>query len=301
MDGFATRAPMHRRVVFLSAALAAALSASACLDTVTANPNARFESNEPRVTRSNTTIRATILGAVHAPDLDVRLNTDVATARIVSPEFGDDYALLEPVAPGTTRVELVDRGAVVDALELEIVSVSGFRLVPAQGLVEPYPAVPLPNGVMENHRVILTAEAFDQDGLALPTSVDIRPERLLWDLTGSEPLVVQLPATPAGVYPFEVLARDGDLYDGELVIVPASDIVSMQIDWTVGDPRMSISVTGVTADGRHIIGLDVLLEVNGVSADSDLGSWLFAPLTPTSVVDVVARWNGLRATRTFSP
>lgn len=275
-----------------------AMAAAGC-DTVAANPDARYESNEPRSTYIDTPIDVTIVGAVHAPDLEVRTTTSVAMASI-RVSASRDYVTVVPRAAGTTQVELVDRGTVVDAFDLEVIELAGYRLIPGQALSPEFPRVMTPSGVIENHGVILTTEAYDTQGRVLLPSRELSPQRLIWTLTSTEPILVQLPDTSAGVYPFEVETRGGQRYPGALHVVAADDIVSLAIEWVVDEPRTSVSVTGVTADGRHIIGLDVVLEVDGVAVDAGIGRWLFAPLTPETSAALVARWNGLSATRTLT-
>jgi hypothetical protein len=85
--------------------------------------------------------------------------------------------------------------------------------------------------------------------------------------------------------------------DLELVVVSEEDIVALDLRTLErASGELSISVLGITEEGRYVLGLDPSVDIGGTPPAHDLGSWLFlAPSPPPAGVRIVARWGELEA------
>ena len=267
------------------------------------NPDARFERDEVLLYPGGC-FDAEMSGIESFRDLRARSDGAIATHELISSEswFATrTYARVCGVELGTTEVHLVNGRRVVDSLLVEVAEVASLTLAAAQDeFRDRYPAVPRPVGLLVGRRAFLYVAAVAADGRSFegafedafdiivepPVEVSYVLAGVLFDPRSLEP----------GVFPVGVMGRE-EVRTVELVVVEPEDIDHIEVAGVVnGEGGGGYSVTGVTGDGFHILGLDAELTINGVARESEEGRWLFRGPAPAPGVSVVARWNGLEAT-----
>jgi len=198
-----------------------------------------------------------------------------------------------------TDVHLVNGRAVVDSLLVEVAEVEDLALAAVQNAyAEEYPPVPGPVGLLVGRRAFVYVVGRTSDG-----RIFTGPFEEAWEVMVDAPVELSQdlgllfePASPVpGAFPVTVIGQDEE-WTLDLVVVGPEEVVRIElVGMTNRDGGGSYSVTGVTADGLHILGLDAVLTVDGVAIESAEGRWLFRGRAPDPGVSVVASWNGLEA------
>lgn len=269
-------------------------------DLLSANRDARIEGDEVLLHRDGC-FHARVSGIGHFEGLYTRADDMVVTHELVeSEDVSRAYLRVCGAMPGMTVVQLVGGRGVLDSLAVEVAEIGSLALAAAQDASpQHYPAVPRPVGLLVGRRALLYLVAYAPDG---------RPfEHFFYDVYDIviEPPVetmflaagLTLPRSPEpGVFPVAVVGRD-EVRATELVVVGPEDIERIEVAGVTNDDGGGgYSVTGVTADGFHILGLEAELTIDGEQRGSQEGSWLFRGRAPGPGVSVVATWNGLEAT-----
>lgn len=243
----------------------------------------------------------TLSGIGNFEDLRVHADGMVVTHRLSQ---GDDagvaFLRVCGVTPGMTDVRLSSGPGELDSLSVEVAEIGSLALAAAQDASpEHYPAVPRPMGLLVERRALLYVVADAADGRPFePFFEDV------FDIVVESPVEAMyvpvglvLPRSPEpGVFPVAVVGRD-EVRATELVVVGPEDVERIEVAGVTNDDGGGgYSVTGVTADGFHILGLEAELTIDGVQRGSQEGSWLFRGRAPGPGVSVAATWNGLEAT-----
>ncbi|MBK8412271.1 MAG: hypothetical protein IPL19_30390 [Sandaracinaceae bacterium] len=267
------------------------------------NPDARFERHE-LLLYPDGCFDLRIHGVESFADLRARSDGAVVTQELIQRETWREqriYSKVCGVVPGVAEVQLLNGRDVVDSVSVEVADVESLTLAAAQDeYPEEYPAVPRPVGLLVGRRALLHFVAAGPDGRPFDLffedvfDVVIEPPVEVAILAGG--LLIEPRSIEPGVFPVGVMGRE-EVRTVELVVVAPEDIEHIEVAGVVnGEGGGGYSVTGVTSDGFHILGLDAELTINGVARESEEGRWLFRGLAPGLGVSVVARWNGLEAT-----
>lgn len=237
------------------------------------------------------------IGALH-----LRGDRNVVMPRLVEREDPQRYyASICAVEPGITDVELLHGRDVIDSVSVEVAQIESLSLTAAQNLAfEHYPDVPGPVGLLVGRRAMVYVDAVAAGGrpfaLVFEDVFDVVIESPVEVEVFSGGLVFLPMSDEPGVFAVEVVGRD-EVRFTELVVVEPEAIERIEVAAVTNrDGNGGYSVTGVTADGLHILGLDVELTIDGVARESREGRWLFEGPAPVPGVVVVATWNGLEAT-----
>lgn len=269
------------------------------------NPDARLSPGELLLCPGEcSTVR--VAGVAQFGDLRARSDGTVATHELMRGERGLDRHVYLQVCgreQGSGRVDLLNGGAVVDTVFVEVASPDRFGLTAAQNADDHYPTVPDPVALLVGRRAFVYVVGLSTDGRSFETdcffthaAIVAPPVEVSVDLGGwlFEPM-----SPVAGNFPVELVGRTESRWT-DLVVVEPEDIVGIEVAGVDdGEGGGSYSVTGVTADGQHVLGLDAALTINGMPRESTLGRWLFSGLAPGPGVTVVAEWNGFSATITW--
>jgi hypothetical protein len=267
------------------------------------NPDARFERHEVLLYPGGCS-SVEMTGVESFGDLRAQSDSAIATHELISRETWTTrrtYVKVCGVEPGMTEVHLLNGRDVVDSLFVEVMEVERLTLAAFQNeYPEEYPPVPGPVALLVGRRAFLYFVASASDG----RSFDLYFEDV-FDIVVEPPVELTIvaggllfePRSPeAGVFPIDAVGRD-EVRTTDLVVVAPEDIEHLEVAGIdTGNGSGGYSVTGVTRDGFHVLGLDAELTINGVARESEEGRWLFRGPAPGPDVPVVARWNGLEAT-----
>lgn len=200
---------------------------------------------------------------------------------------------------GSSRVDLFSGSLLVDSVSVEVARLDHLELSAVQNAYpDEYPPVPGPVGVLAGRRAVVYVTAHTADGRRFDSVFLDAFEAVI-----EPPVEVSLnygiffePMSPVpGVFPVQLTGGTEEHWV-ELLVVDDVDIVSIELaelDRPAGGK--AYSVTGVTAQGQHILGVDAQLTINGVPQESSLGRWLFEGSATTPGATIAAEWNGLRA------
>jgi hypothetical protein len=264
------------------------------------NPDARLVRHEallyPGSCASTQIIDARELG-----DLRTRTETMVVTPSLRTGGlfYALDLLTVCGVAPGTAVVELLNRTSVVDAMAVEVAPLHSLALGASQHLIgDVYPSIPAPVALLVDQRAILSVVGLTDDGRTFDGLFDDAYEAVVdspVEVSLNLGAVVEVISPAVGVFPVTLTGGSRE-YVVELVIASPDDVERIEVRaFDRGDGSRSYSVTGVTADGLHVLGLAAELIIDGAPARSEYYSWHFTG-SHAEGASVVATWNGLSAT-----
>lgn len=267
------------------------------------NPDARFERDE-LLLYPDGCVDLRINGVESFRDLRARSDGAIVTQELIQRETWREqgiYSRVCGVVPGVTEVQLLNGRDVVDSVFVEVMEVERLTLAAFQNeYPEEYPPVPGPVALLVGRRAFLYFVASASDGRTFDLffedvfDVVIEPPVELTIVAGG--LLFEPRSPEAGVFPIDAVGRD-EVRTTDLVVVAPEDIEHLEVAGIdTGNGSGGYSVTGVTRDGFHVLGLDAELTINGVARESEEVRWLFRGPAPGPDVPVVARWNGLEAT-----
>lgn len=290
-------------LLLLAATLSAALmgctadnSAPFACDGVT--PVAVYD--RPVIMRPNTALEVDLEGAPFGCyfDADVGVvvdpHSDVASVKLDDTSNPKRLTILAK-NKGREAIELTLGGAVVSTVRLVVSQSLALKFVPAQNGLEPLlPPVPTPWGVIVNHGVLLSAQVTtDDDAIPLVSEVRFMDQENV--VAGDENWVKTFKFLAPGSYLADTRLNASTTAGGYVTAVAPDDIVNLSIDVLAANQSVAISVLGVTADGRSIIGLDPVVTLAGRPLESVFGAWLFGQdYKPGD--EVRASWNGIEKT-----
>jgi hypothetical protein len=262
------------------------------------NPDARIEREEVLL-YPGACLEMRVTGVAMLEDLRVRSDDRVVRHELLEAAGSDAALNVCGRAVGMTEVELLNGGAVVDSLRVEVAEVGPLYLGAAQNLFpDEFPAVPGRVGLLVGRRALVYVVVAASDGRMFDVPFDDTFEPVFAPPVEQRSLGGLLfePMSPeAGVFPVRLVGRNEERAT-ELVVVAPEDIDHIEV---VGiedrNGNGSYSVTGVTTDGLRILGLDAEVTVDGLLLETTLGRWLFQGPAPGVAVTVLAEWNGLSA------
>lgn len=243
-----------------------------------------------------------VTGVDHFEDLRARGGGTVASHSLSERRvWFEQHAFLSlcGLEVGSSRVDLFNGVLVVGSVSVEVAPIDHLELSAVQNAYpEEYPPVPGPVGVLAGRRAVVYVTAHTPDGRRFDSEFVDAFEAVI-----EPPVDVSLnygiffePMSPVpGVFPVQLVGGTQEHWV-ELLVVDDADIVSIELaDLDRPAGGKGYSVTGVTAQGRHILGLDAELTINGVPQESSLGRWLFEGSATPPGATIAAEWNGLRA------
>ncbi|MCA9579698.1 MAG: hypothetical protein H6726_13555 [Sandaracinaceae bacterium] len=272
-------------------------SLAGCDGVPASNPDARVE-REDLLLYPGACLEMRVTGVVQLEDLRVRSDSTVVSQALREERGGETSLTVCGRAVGSTRVDLLNGGAVVDSVFVEVLEVGLYLGAAQNNFPDEFPVVPGQVGLLVGRRALLYVVVAASDGRMFDVPFEdtfqpvFAPPVELRSVVG---FLVEPMSPEAGVFPVRLVGENEERAT-ELVVVLPEDIDHIEIA-AIEDRNGngSYSVTGVTADGLHILGLDAELTADGVLLDNTLGRWLFQGPSPSEVVSVVAEWNGLSA------
>lgn len=263
------------------------------------NPDARVEREEVLL-YPGACLEMRVTGVAMLDDLRVRSDDTVVRDELLEAAGSDAALSVCGRAVGTTTVELLNGRAVVDSVLVEVAEVGPLYLGAAQNMFpDEFPAVPGRVGLLVGRRALVYVVIAASDGRMFDVPFDDTFEPVFAPPVEQRSLGGLLfePMSPeAGVFPVRLVGGNEERATELLVVLP-EDIDHIELAGIEDrNGNGSYSVTGVTADGVHILGLDADVTVDGLLLESTLGRWLFQGPAPDTAASVLAEWNGLEAT-----
>ena len=203
------------------------------------------------------------------------------------------------IAPGAASVDLLNGGAIVDTLSVEVALLDSLAIGAGSNVFDDtYPTIPAPVGLLVDQPAILYVAGITEDGRTFDVAFDDAYEASVdgpVEFTFNYGAIFELHSAVAGSYPMTLTGGSVE-HVVNLLIVSQDEVEHIEVSvLELPNGSGSYAVTGVTADGLHVVGLNAELTTDGSPSLRGPENWLFiGPYAQGA--SVVATWNGLSAT-----